>query len=213
MEVFAGSLLTRGHPIAGIKPLGRLTLVRKPALPFDRACFVCYILKQGVLMGQKHGFTLMEILVVLIIIAMCAIFAFPNMMNPSEQARALTAQNNLLAVYAAQKNYFNNNGTYCLASNSCADIIADINANLSLNIQDDSSYSYACGADATGFSCNACRNGSSSCISGGAVQTGYLLLLNILNKPVQLNTNNPNMNPTCVSPNTNNQLWCPNGVT
>ena len=64
-------------------------------------------------MLHKQGFTLMEIIVVIIIIGLCLAFAFPNFTTPNEQSYALNAQNNLLAIYSAQQNYYNNNGSYC----------------------------------------------------------------------------------------------------
>ena len=84
-------------------------------------------------MLHRQGFTLLELVVVLIIIAIATVFVFPNYTAPTEQALASSAQNNLLSIYTAQKNYNNNNGGYCIGL--CGNSLANLNANLLLNIQ------------------------------------------------------------------------------
>ena len=150
-------------------------------------------------MCSRRGFTLMEMIVVLSIIAVAAVFVLPNFTTHTEQTRALNVQNNLLAIYSAEHNYNNNHGSYCINSGTnptCADTIADINANLSLNIQDDGTYTYACvGPPPTGTTpaCTATRvNGSQS----------FSIQLT-LNAPINLTGE---VNPSC-APSTSN--WCP----
>ena len=60
-------------------------------------------------MFSRAGFSLLEIIVVLMIIGIVIGFTLPNFSTPTLQARALTAQNNLLAIYSAEQNYNNNN--------------------------------------------------------------------------------------------------------
>jgi prepilin-type N-terminal cleavage/methylation domain-containing protein len=163
-------------------------------------------------MLHRQGFTLMEIIFVLIIIGVAVAFSFPNFTTSTEQARALNAKNNLLTIYTAQRNYYNNNGgIYCLTGTSasstcaaapptgigdsnCADKLAAINCNLSLNIQDDGTYKYACpptgGAPLT---CVATRT---------SIATNNTIVLT-LNLPIQLSgsTKNPSCNLTA--------NWCP----
>ena len=109
---------------------------------------------------RRDGVTLMEIIVVLVIVGIAAAFALPNFSAPSEKARTTTAQNNLLAIYSAQQNYNNNYGSYCTVTTGnvipCGDTLANLNTNLSLNIQDDGTYTYSCVA---GASCTATRVG------------------------------------------------------
>jgi len=145
-------------------------------------------------MLDRQGFTLMEILVVLFIIVIAALVSFPNFTAPTEGAKSLTAQNNLLAIYSAEKNYFNNNnGSYCTGvSSTCGDTLADLNTNLSLNILDDGSYLYDCGKT-TANACTAKRNNGPSAFS----------ITVTLTAPIQL-TNE--VNPYCTPSNTN---WCP----
>jgi prepilin-type N-terminal cleavage/methylation domain-containing protein len=152
-------------------------------------------------MLNRHGFTLFEIIVVLIIIGIYVALSFPNYTVPTEQARAATARNNLLAIYSAEKNYLNNNGSYCLntastasascaastGDNTCADSLPSINCNLSLNTQDDGTYTYSC----SGNTCTAVR-----------ISTPSTNVVLTLNAPIQLNGN---VNPQCATVNN----YCP----
>jgi prepilin-type N-terminal cleavage/methylation domain-containing protein len=145
-------------------------------------------------MLYRQGFTLIEMLVVLIIIAVVIALSFPNFTAPTEQARALNAQNNLLAIYTAQRNYLNNNGSFInLAPSNPSDTdgVQIIDSTLSLNIQDDGSYAYSC----SGNTCQASRNGSPS----------SLLIKLSLNLPIQLSGE---INPKCTS-STGKTAWCP----
>jgi len=166
------------------------------------ALYVINLSKGGFVMLRRAGITLMEIIVVLIIIGIAAVFFFPNYTVPTEQARAANVRNNLLAIYSAEKNYKNNNsGNYCVdvapspqpacaesGNPNCALDLASINCNLSLNIQDDGTYTYSC----TGSTCTAKRTSISS--SNTIVLT--------LNSAINLSGN---VNPQC---NLTNH-WCP----
>jgi len=133
-------------------------------------------------MFRREGMTLLEILVVLVIVGLAAAMFFPNYTTPTEQARAANVRNNLLAIYSAEQNYRNNNGSYCISTtnpNPC-DTLSHINFALSLNIQDDGTYTYSC----AGVTCTATRTNTSN--------LGISVTLNL---PIQLNGNNPN--PIC----------------
>jgi len=121
-------------------------------------------------MFNKKGFTLIEIIVVLVIVAIMATLAFPSYLNSLQRGAAKASQNNLVAIYNAEKNYYFTNNSYCLANsaasaaciaqlhdNNCADNLNAINCNLSLNIADNY-FGYQCVTDATGFSCVAKNN-------------------------------------------------------
>ncbi len=134
-------------------------------------------------MLNKAGVTLFETIVVLIILGITVAFFFPNFTAPTEQARALNAQNNLLAIYSAEHNYNNDKGGYCTTSltpnpeptcaeagsPTCAPDLASINCNLSLNIQDDRMYLYSC-TNATGFTCTASRNNGPGALTLTVIQ-------------------------------------------
>ena len=136
-------------------------------------------------MFGRKGFTLMEIVVVLMIIGIIAGFYFPNFTVPTERAWAANAQNNLLAIYAAQQNYKSNNGSYATPATLSA-----INSALSLSIQDDGTYSYTC---SSGVTCTATRS---------TVSTTNIVLT--LASPINL-SGSGSANPQC---NTLNH-YCP----
>ena len=109
-------------------------------------------------MCGRKGFTLIETIVVMIIIGIAAAIAVPNYYSFIQSGASKAAQNNLTTIYAAEKNYYFNNGSYCINSGpnpTCADNLADINTHLSLNITDNY-FTYACGTNLTyGFYCTA----------------------------------------------------------
>src|ERR1035437_6581695 len=109
------------------------------------------IMERKILKGKK-GFTLIEIIVVIVIIGILACIAIPNYCNFMEQGRAQAACNNMLTMYAAQRNYYFKTGCYyagysstnnpCFPSNDVPDDINSLNIALSLNIPDDKIFKY-----------------------------------------------------------------------
>ena len=53
-----------------------------------------------------HGFSLMEVMIVVVIIGILAAFAYPNLEKYLKRARQTEAKTNLSAIYTAQKIYF-----------------------------------------------------------------------------------------------------------
>jgi prepilin-type N-terminal cleavage/methylation domain-containing protein len=150
------------------------------------------------MMFLRKGMTLMEIIIVLILISVAAVFTFPNFITPTEHARAINAKNNLLAIYGAQQNYItnnvNNNNSYCTsASPSPCSTLAEINTVLGLNIEDDGTYHYQC---LTATTCTATRT----------ISPLPLTLTLTLNTPIKVVLGGGN--PACVS-TTGNSNWCP----
>ena len=123
-------------------------------------------------MTNKKGFTLIEIIIVMIIFGILTAVALPNYFTMLQQGAANAAQNNLLAIYNAQLNYYNTNNAYCLGP---CDTLADINTNLALNLTDNN-FSYACVAGpaaANGFQCIATGPASTiTLINSPIVSTG-----------------------------------------
>jgi type II secretory pathway pseudopilin PulG len=105
----------------------------------------------------------MEIMVVLIIVGVVAAFTLPNFNSSTQQAYSQAAKNNLLAIYTAQVNHFNDNNAYCIAY---CDNLADINKSLNLNIAD-SVYQYICVDDPTRFLCKATNGSTTLTIQNG----------------------------------------------
>jgi len=144
-------------------------------------------------MRQSQGFTLIEIIVVLTIIAVCVAFTLPNFLGPTEQARAQTAQNNLLAIYSAEQNFLNNNNTYYSSQNPAQDDSPGIDTALGLNIPTDGTYQYDC----SGVTCTATR---------GSPSPGAVTITLTLNKPIAL-TGGGTLNPLCSSSGSYS-TWC-----
>ena len=103
-------------------------------------------------MTARKGFTLIEVLVVLIIVGVTAAMIIPNLIASIEQTKAQMAQNNLYAISAAQQKYFEgNNSTYCVAA--CGSSAPNLNTNLSLSISD--TFAYSCAASGATYTCTA----------------------------------------------------------
>jgi len=102
-------------------------------------------------MAAKQGFSLVEIIVVLVIVGIVAAGIIPPLIASMEQAKAQQAKNNLLAISAAQQKYFEDHGSYCLTN--CGDSTAHINSYLYLSISDH--FSYSCIAAGSLYSCTA----------------------------------------------------------
>ena len=113
-------------------------------------------------MADKKGFTLLELIVVIMIVGICLGFIIPSFMNSMEQTKAQAAQNNLYAIAAAEQKYYEDYGVYCTATTgnvaNCGDIAKDINTNLHLSIFSNDPFTYSCIAQ-----------GSSYCTTAGLV--------------------------------------------
>src|SRR2546427_6142636 len=64
------------------------------------------------LLRRPHGFTLIEILVVIVIIGILAAAIVPRIMDRPDQARMTAARADIAAIIAALKLYKLDNGTY-----------------------------------------------------------------------------------------------------
>ena len=111
-------------------------------------------------MSGKKGFTLIEIIVALVILTILAAVALPNYMTMMTQGAANAAQNNLIAIYNAQKTYYFANAAYCTSANSVCNSLASINSTLSLNIAD-TKFTYTCNST-NGFTCTATNTSDGS---------------------------------------------------
>ena len=102
------------------------------------------------------GWTLIEFLVVLIIIAILAGLAIPNFSRTRERALDKEAQTALRLIQAAERVYLSKYATYWPAPT-----LADINTNLKLDLASGSWNFSAPTANATAFNANATRADSS----------------------------------------------------
>ena len=102
---------------------------------------------------QLKAFTIVELVMVVTLIGIMAIFAVPNYSKAVEKAHEKDASTNLSSIYAGQKIYFNNNNTYVALAGTAA-----INTTLGLGIIGNG-VSYVCPAGTgAAFSCQANRD-------------------------------------------------------
>jgi len=102
-------------------------------------------------MKRSKGFTLIEIVVVIVILGFLAAIAIPVYNNLVQNSAAQAAQNNLQILFTAQKSYYFNNGSYCIntgLNSTCGSNLAYLNFNLKLNIVDNY-YNYSCATGST----------------------------------------------------------------
>ncbi len=104
---------------------------------------------------RLRGFTLTELIVVVVVLGIMAGFAIPNYTKSIDRSYRKDGTVNLTAIYAAEQIYYNNNnGSYWPASGS-GDVSA-INSNLGLGILSNN-LTYSCSGDGSTFSCTATR--------------------------------------------------------
>ncbi|MBF0571811.1 MAG: prepilin-type N-terminal cleavage/methylation domain-containing protein [Candidatus Omnitrophica bacterium] len=137
-------------------------------------------------MAGKKGFTLIEIIIVMVIIGVLAAIVVSGFSAIIADQAYNAAKNNVAVIMNAQNNYYLNHGSYCIGSTSCSNLTS-INNSLSVNIRDDY-YTYACSIPTAsndlnfandGFCCAATPitsswEGSSQCggAAAGAATTG-----------------------------------------
>lgn len=87
---------------------------------------------------MNRGFTIIELLIVVIIVGLLAAMAIPNLKDPLERGRAKNAIFNLQAIYHSQKRFKLAEKTFFYTpAGDRTGIINAINENLTLNIKDD----------------------------------------------------------------------------
>ena len=104
-----------------------------------------------------RGFTLMELMVVLVILSVITALALPNYNKSVANAKERRALNNLYLIYGAEKTYFARNSSVYWPPNGPLYTLAQINTSLGLNILADGD-TYTCRfkpGPSTGYTCKA----------------------------------------------------------
>ena len=108
-------------------------------------------------MQQLKAFTLVEIIIVVTLMGIMAAFAIPNFTKSVTSAYVKDAKTNLNVIYAAQRIYFNTNGSYYGGNGTST---ATINTNLSLGIVASGGTTYLCPNGGATFCCSGTVNGN-----------------------------------------------------
>lgn len=123
----------------------------------------------------RHGFTLIEVMVVVIIIGALSAVAINNFNKTLETGRCRSAQQNLVAIHEAYVLFHLKNNTYVPLSGTN---LAAINNDLNLNIYDND-YTYEIFyPDAATYTVMASRNGGSFGAYNCQLTQGQLTSLN-----------------------------------
>jgi prepilin-type N-terminal cleavage/methylation domain-containing protein len=113
-------------------------------------------LKGGNLMASSKGFSLLEIMIVLLIVGVLAAFVTSVFSTSIEQTRAATAQGNLLAIAAAEEKYYEDFGSFCTTVGACATNAGNINTNLHLSVGVGTDpFAYRCPNAGASYTCTA----------------------------------------------------------
>jgi type IV pilus assembly protein PilA len=84
-------------------------------------------IRTGQSISKRNGFTLVELMVVVVIVGILAAVAIPKFLDASNKAKASEFPTQLAAIYTGEMAYNAENGTYCasfvtLRSAGCVDI-------------------------------------------------------------------------------------------
>lgn len=103
-------------------------------------------------MNLGKGFTIVELIIVVVLVGVISVFAIPSYQKSSMKSQEKAVVNNVTIMYAAQKMIKATSGTYaaCNTTSVC-------NTQLGLSIASDG-FNYSCTGDATTFSCAGKRN-------------------------------------------------------
>jgi type IV pilus assembly protein PilE len=111
---------------------------------------------------MRKGFTLIELIVVVIVIAILASFAVPQYITSIERAKKAKAENALGIIAQAEKMYRAENDTYVNVADGSFDATLGSYVELA-EIDADTDWDYAVtGASTTAFTATATRNGGSN---------------------------------------------------
>lgn len=84
---------------------------------------------------KQKGFTITEIMIVVVILGILAGIGLPNYYRSSELAKSNEARVNLNSIYMGEKIYFLNNGVYWPAAGVTDTNITNIQTNLNIDVQ------------------------------------------------------------------------------
>lgn len=112
----------------------------------------------GKINKNRRGFTLIELMIVVVIIGILASMAIPRFMRATTKAKMSEARQLLKQIYTMQHAYRQENDTYTLNGVTASAAAPNAFATLGVEIQVSARYSYAMVAAANTFTCTATAN-------------------------------------------------------
>ena len=111
-------------------------------------------------MKSKKGFSLAEIIVVLVIVGIAAAVTIPSVINSVELSKAQSMTNNLLAIVTAQQKFYEDNSPsiFCVQTvpgAGCGGTTASLFSNLRLNSADNFTYTCFTTGETIPYNCRA----------------------------------------------------------
>ncbi|MEE9554455.1 MAG: prepilin-type N-terminal cleavage/methylation domain-containing protein [candidate division Zixibacteria bacterium] len=112
--------------------------------------------------GQRKriskGFTLIELMVVVVIIGVLAALAIPRFMSSAAKSKQSEAKQLLKQVYNMQRSYFMLHESYCLDGVTASALAPNAFNLIHMDIQPSARYAYVMVAGLNSFSCTATAN-------------------------------------------------------
>lgn len=137
----------------------------------------------------KKAFTLMEMMAVVVIVGVIALFAIPNFSKTMEGSYEQNAGTQLTSIHAANNIYNAQNGTYWPVDASPTHTVTDINTNLSMSIMENG-MTYNC-------SCTSFNGATSVCDAYACTATRGSCVITVTNN--SLSTTNPSSTAACAT--------------
>ncbi len=108
--------------------------------------------------SNKKGFTLIELMIVVVIIGILAALAIPRFMRSTTKAKMSEARQLLKQIYTMQRAYRQENDTYTLNGVTASAAAGNAFADIGVEVGASARYAYAMVSAANTFTCTATAN-------------------------------------------------------